>query len=202
MCLIRTYEEDPDYLPPRRVVHTSSHGRRRSISLSPTPPIVGVRRRISISPVRSIRDRLSRVSVEEYRPRRSSAHYSRRVASLPKPLAPPPRSSAHVVREVEVVRSDSISPRSSLSSTYEPRGRSHGSRAIKSYPVRDDHEYVVREASVARPKHWSPVRWNMDTSKYDRKRSRSRSTRGDLYVEEPRGSGIYRKESDRLGRYW
>lgn len=211
MCLIRTYEDDVDYPPPRRVIRADSYRRHRARSHSPPPPIVGIRQRISVSPVRSIRERLSRISVEERKPRRSSVQFADRVVALPKPPTPPPAAPTRtrVVREVEVVRSDdgssSSSSTSSSSSSADTKSRSHGASTLRSYSSRDDKDYVVHRTKVERHRRrdWSPVRWHMDTSKVrERSRSRSRPAKGEWYYEEPRGSGIYRKESERVRRVW
>ncbi|KAI9693680.1 MAG: hypothetical protein M1822_002951 [Bathelium mastoideum] len=211
MCLIRTYDDDIDYPPPRRVIRADSYRRRRrSISHSPPLRVVGIRQRISLSPVRSIRERLERVSVEEVHPRRRpSVQFSRDVVRLPQPPPPPPLTPApgRVVREVEVVREDSgtgslVSSSSSGSSwPSSSRPRSHGTSTVRSYDTRGGKDYVVQRTMVERerPREWRPVKFNVDTS---RERSRSRSRKGEWYVEEPRGSGIYRREGGRAKTYY
>ena len=209
MCLIKTYDDDYDYTPPRRVIRADSYRRYRPRSHSPPPPIVGVRRRISLSPARSIRERFSRISVEEHKPRRASVQFSDRVVALPTPPSPPSvvRGPSHIVREVEVVRSNDGSSRSSStsnsSSSSDTKSRSHGASTVRSYSTRGDKDYVVHRTKVETQKRreWSPVRWHMDTSKV-RERSRSRPAKGEWYYEEPRNSGIYRGESERSRRFW
>ncbi|KAI9701435.1 MAG: hypothetical protein M1820_006526 [Bogoriella megaspora] len=230
MCLIRTYEDDYDYIPARRV-HVHRHR-----SPSP-PPTIGLRRRIARSPsIRSLRSRFSRVSFDDsirssrhhhhdhhhhahhhhhHRPR-SIVTETRRVSvpSSPAIIFPPRPPSPPVA--VEVVRGSDIgssttsgsgssgSSSSSSSSTSGTRVISVGTGSVRSPSrIRGEKDYLVRETTTKVKAAPAPRgrQWSPVRLNVDTERSRSRG-RGEWYVEE--GDGVFRKdrERSRSARYW